>query len=321
MRSLLRRCLWTAAAFVFLASAAWSQCNNPSSPGVVICTPTNDSTVVYLNEISVRSTPASGASITQFIIYDNNVNIYQGGKGQTGIDLYDGAIFNGNHNVVVNAWDTDGNLYQAKSSFYVTGEGYAICPEPSSPGINFCSPPSGSVYGTDVTVGASAQGQSAIKNISVYLNGTFVTSVQNSSYLGTAVQLTQQGTPNSVTFKATDTTGHTYSATRTLSADYTYGQYSCFYTCVPGINIVAPQDEAYVGNSFNLNMQIVDNPKPITTMKAYIDSTVVATSSGANLQQEITDAPNGTHILTVQGWDTEGVEYRIQENININVSE
>jgi hypothetical protein len=39
------------------------------------------------------------------------------------------------------------------------------------------------------------------------------------------------------------------------------------------------------------------------------------------LQQEITDAPNGTHILPVQGWDTDGIEYLIQENININVSE
>jgi hypothetical protein len=68
-------------------------------------------------------------------------------------------------------------------------------------------------------------------------------------------------------------------------------------------------------------MQIIGNPKPITAMKAYIDNSVVATSSNATLQQEISDAPNGTHILTVQGWDDAGTEYRIQENININVVE
>jgi hypothetical protein len=36
----------TLLAVSFLAAAAWSQCNNPKSPGVVICTPTNGSTVV-----------------------------------------------------------------------------------------------------------------------------------------------------------------------------------------------------------------------------------------------------------------------------------
>jgi hypothetical protein len=56
-------------------------------------------------------------------------------------------------------------------------------------------------------------------------------------------------------------------------------------------------------------------------MKAYIDNNVYATSSNGNLQHEITNAPNGTHILTIQGWDDDGIEYRIQEDININVSE
>jgi hypothetical protein len=43
---------------------------------VVICTPTNGSTVVA-PEISIRSTPAQGASITEVILYDNNKNIWQ----------------------------------------------------------------------------------------------------------------------------------------------------------------------------------------------------------------------------------------------------
>jgi hypothetical protein len=36
---------------------------------------------------------------------------------------------------------------------------------------------------------------------------------------------------------------------------------------------------------------------------------------------KFSDAPSGTHILTVQGWDDESTEYRVQENININVSQ
>jgi hypothetical protein len=42
-----RRLALTLLAVSSMAAAASSQCNNPSSPGVVICTPTNGATVVY----------------------------------------------------------------------------------------------------------------------------------------------------------------------------------------------------------------------------------------------------------------------------------
>ena len=321
MKSFLQRSALTLTAVLSLAATGFSQCNNPSSAGVVICTPTTGSTVVATPMISVRSTPAQGAAITEFIIYDNNQEIDNGFPGMTGVDLIDGAIFNGNHNIVVNAWDTDGNLYQAKTSFYVTGEGYAPCTVPNSLGVVICNPPPSGIYGTGVTVDAAAKGKSAIKTLSFYLNGTLVQTVTNNPGAGIPVQLPEQGVSYTLKVIATDSSGDTYSATKTLNAAYTYSLYSCDQQCPPGINVVAPQPNTYVGNTFNLDMQIIGNPKPITAMKAYIDDSVVATSTNANLQQEISSAPNGTHILTVQGWDDSGTEYRIQENININVDE
>ena len=50
-------------------------------------------------------------------------------------------------------------------------------------------------------------------------------------------------------------------------------------------------------------------------MKAYVDNAVVATSNGPTMISPVENAPNGTHILTLQAWDTEGVVYRIQYNI------
>jgi hypothetical protein len=67
-------------------------------------------------------------------------------------------------------------------------------------------------------------------------------------------------------------------------------------------------------------MQIQGNPNPISAMRAYVDNNVIATANGPTLQQRVTVAASGTHILTIQGWDSKGIEYRIQENININVS-
>jgi hypothetical protein len=146
MRSALQSSALTLALVFFLAAAALSQCNNPSSPGVVIYTPTDGSTVVYDNEVSARFTPASGATITGFILYDNGVVIDQCGPGDAGLNLYDGGMYDGSHDVVVKAKDSAGNVYQASSKFFVTGQGYAPCPPPSSPGINICNPPEGSVY-------------------------------------------------------------------------------------------------------------------------------------------------------------------------------
>lgn len=311
----------------FLAAAAWSQCNNPTSPGVIICTPTNGSTVVYSPEISIRSTPAQGASITQFRLYDNNVDVFDGTPGQTGVDLYDAAIYDGSHDFVVNAWDSDGHLYQASTSVYITGLGFGLCSFPTSPGINFCEPTSGMVLPTYVSVDASATGKSGITKISFYINGVLAQTVNANGTpkqfgVGAAIQLPAQGVAYTVKATATDTSGATYSATKTITAEFTYGAYGCDpkgNQCYPGISVTEPLGEAYVGSTFNLNAQILLPPETITAMKAYLDNSVVATSSNATLQQEVSTTLNGTHILTIQGWDEDGIEYRVQQNLNINV--
>ncbi len=120
---------------------------------------------------------------------------------------------------------------------------------------------------------------------------------------------------------ATGSAGNHYSASKKVVAEYTYDHYSWMGSgCIPGIYAVALLDEAYVGSTFDLNMPIRDNPNPISAMRAYLDNNVIATSNGPRLQQQVTVAASGTHILTIQGWDSKGIEYRIQQNININVS-
>lgn len=327
----MNRCLsLTLFALSTMAATAWSQCNNPTSPGVVICIPTNGSTVVYAPEISIRSTPAQGASITLFRLYDNNVDVFYGFPGDSGVNLFDYAIFNGRHHFVVNAWDSEGHLYQASTSVFIIGLGYGQCAIPKSPGINFCIPPSGAVLPVNAPVDVSATGTSTIKSISFYINGVLAQKVDNlvpqgnSFTTGATLQLAKQGVAYTIKASATDSSGHTYSATKTITGKYTYASYGCApkgNQCFPGINVIAPQDEAYVGSTFNLNAQILLPPKPITGMKAYLDNTVVATSSNATLQHEISTSPDGTHILTIQGWDDEGIEYRVQQDININVKE
>jgi hypothetical protein len=313
------RLVVTLSVALVLSAAAWSQCNNPTSAGVVICTPTNNATVAYVPEVSVRSTPAQGATMTGLLIYDNYAQIYTGPP--YGVDLIDGSIYNGSHYVVANAWDSDGNFYQAATSFFVTGLGYAPCPQPNTPGVVICSPPKGTFYPTNVLVNAAARGRSNITSMSWFLNGKLVQTVNHTYVAGVSVQLGSEGIDNVVKVAAKDASGDTYSAAVVVNATYTYGAGGCYQTCTPGIQITQPAAYAYVAGTFNINAQIVNYPVHITTMLAYLDNDLVAQSSNASLQAEVSGAPSGTHILTIQGWDDDGVEYRLQEDININVNE
>jgi hypothetical protein len=308
------------AALPFFAVLARSQCFDPPSPSVVVCTPSPDATVAYIPDIAVRFTPANGTEIARIIIYDNDRKMSDTGRGQDGGDIRDAAVFNGTHHLVVKAWDTAGNFYQAKETFHVVGQGFAPCNIPDKLGVNFCVPTRTAVLGLQFPAGAAARGLSKISNLSFYLDGVLQQSLDNSPRATIFITVQQQGIQHIVKVVATDARGHQYSASKKVEAAYTYSQHACFTSCVPGIDIVAPLDEDYVSDSFALNMQILDNPNPITSMTAYLDNNVIAVSNGPTLQQQITGAPAGTHILTVTGVDNEGIVYRIQENINIDIS-
>ena len=297
-----------------------AQCSAPAKPGVRICTPTPNSYVAFVPAIEVNSAPKDGA-IQRFIIYDNGKQIFVGNPYQTGIALYDGAVKNGLHYVVVNAWDSGGNLLQASVTFNVIGSGYSLfCAKPKAPGINFCVPPPNTVQTLNIPISATATGYSNIASISVYLDSKFQFNVPGYDYLSTSVQATSPGKHN-VTMVAYDLSGHSFAASKTVLTAYDY--YSCppkgNGPCSPGFEVQSPLSESYVGNSFAIQASITNNPRPITTMQAYIGGTLVANSNGPTMYQTVKNAPSGTRVLTLQAWDTGGYLYRIQENINVNV--
>ncbi|HEU0049603.1 MAG TPA: hypothetical protein VFQ43_18595, partial [Nitrososphaera sp.] len=55
-----------------IPTVGFADCTAPSSPGVRICSPTPNATVAYSAAIDFNSTPAFGAEILKFVVYDNN---------------------------------------------------------------------------------------------------------------------------------------------------------------------------------------------------------------------------------------------------------
>jgi hypothetical protein len=240
------------------------------------------------------------------------------------VTLIDGSIKNGLNKIVINAWDTEGNLYQEAVKF--VGDGYPPCAVPSSPGINFCGPPAGANFGVRYSVYAAAKGNSKITAMKLYVDGkqqegTFKDFHGDPSF-STPIVVPTQG-DHRITFNAWDSGGHVFSASRTIRSTYTRGYEECppkgNDPCLAGFQSSSPDANSYVESSFPITANIVNNTQQITSMKAWIDNTVVATSNGPTMTSTVENASGGTHILTFQAWEASGVIYRIQYNININV--
>src|ERR1700748_2583367 len=74
-------CLLLFIALFLLPLAAWADCAAPAKPAVRICSPSPNATVVYNAAIDFNSTPAFGAEIVKFIVYDNDRKEYEGPPG------------------------------------------------------------------------------------------------------------------------------------------------------------------------------------------------------------------------------------------------
>lgn len=329
MRVTLRSLLYAAilsTLVLTLTAISRADCAAPSSPGVRICSPTPNATVAYLPALDFNSTPKDGATVLKFSVYDNNKKVFEGDPGQSGATLFEAKLFNGLHNIAINMWDSSGAVYQGRVTFRVVGDGFVTpCPAPSTPGVNFCVPPSNAILGPNYTVSATATGKTRITAIRLYVDGKAVITA-NSKQLTTTAEVGTQGN-HSVTFVAWDSSGNAFKSARTIKSTYQYSFVDCpprgTDPCtVPGFDpVISPAPNSHVDKPFRLQANIRNNPKPITAMKAYIDNTLAATSNGPIMDFPVDNAPNGTHIITFQAWDTAGILYRIQYNINVNVAQ
>jgi hypothetical protein len=286
------------------AVAAHADCAAPSSPGLKICFPNEGSTVMYVPGMEMAATTASGGV--------NHVEVWVNGTKRDDFsflpaNLYDASMKNGWNRVTVKVWDTAGNLYQAVRSFNVTGYGVGFCSTPSTAGINLCWPRTGSIQPNDaVPMAATARGlNSKIKSVNLYVDGKFLVG-QASNYILSGGGVTA-GT-HTVTAKAVDYAGHTFTASHTFKAYYNFDCNPRTGECYSGIVINKPNGPD-VPTSFTLQADVQNNPNPITGMKVYVDGVLKVHNTGPGITAQLTFAKDSTHIVWVQAWDTTGKLY------------
>lgn len=267
---------------------------------------------MYTAALEMAASTASG-TISRVEVWDNGVK--REDLSYLPATLYDGSMKNGWNRVTVKVWDTDGNLYQAQRSFYVTGFGAGKCSTPSTAGINLCWPPPNSLQPNQaVPISASAKGQNSnIKYVNIYVDGKFLVG-QSGNYIVTGASMSA-GT-HSVTALAIDSAGHTFKASTTFNTFYGYDCNPRSSACSPGIVINKPGTEN-VPATFTVQADVQGNPAPITGMRVYIDGVAKASSGGPGLTTSFTLPANTTHRMVIKAWDTSGKVYESYQNLYV----
>lgn len=302
-------------AFAFCVSLqASAACPEPASGTLAICQPSANSTIYQVPHFEATANPTSG-SITNMKVYIDGKLIFQNGGGS--LSLFEGGVANGTHHLVINAWDDFGRLYQAAENFSVTGNLPFTCPV-SGVGVRICAPASGSVVSQNLAFTAGFKGNTAIKFVRAYVDGTdvfdFAPAAGQDHVIAGGIS-TSAGT-HTLTVVAWDTNNTVYKSAVSIKTYYEAGCPPRGTTCNPGIYQTTPNDGDDVQSPFRVNASVQNNTASITAMKAYIDGVQVGASSGPTFDQPIS-ATKGTHILVIQAWDTAGKLYRLTENVNV----
>jgi hypothetical protein len=161
-------------AVALLATAslpAFADCPAPTNPGAVICFPSSNSPITYPMNIEAAATGRNGLPIVRMMLYSDSQKIDQ--MANTGTLAFSDVndIYNQSYHLVLNAWDSEGNLYRAFATVKVIDGAYA-CSHPAS-GIKLCSPPNGS-YQPDSGVQLVAWGSANVTSMNAWLNGTLI---------------------------------------------------------------------------------------------------------------------------------------------------
>jgi hypothetical protein len=303
---------------VSCGGAAFAACSSPAQSGLALCFPSAGATVLYPATIEM-AVNSGGEPITHLSVYDGNVKVDD--QDFLTDTLIDYGMLNGTHHITVNAWDAKGKLYQAKTSFTITGFGFGPCAKGSGL-VTLCEP---SGYVPEGSAPVFAYFASGVKSWSMTLDGTHLASSGQGGLPVTGPLQMDAGVAgagaHTSVVKAVDSTGATSTLTRGFSTFYDLNCSPKGNTCTPGIEFVQPANAsegaaADVATSFKVQAEVMYNPKPTTKMIVYLDGKNIEQSSGPGITANVT-AAKGSHYLVIQAWDTAGKLYETYGNVNV----
>ena len=300
-----------------------ASCTPPAKPGALLCYPSNNVTLTYPIQFEGAAT-GDGLPIVAMVLYADNVKEYEIQNYDTFTWLYsstgtnDPLQFNGTHHLVLNAWDSEGHVYQTSSYVHQINGRVPQCAAPSA-GFNLCSPTNNAYY-PDNDIPVEATGAANLTSYATYMNG-LPAGTEGGPNLNMMMGVEESPKSFNLVIKGYDSAGKIYTSGITFRVFYpTYGSECGRLGCTAGIEysspVASPQTNADVASPFTVTASVQGYPNPITAMRIYLDNTSVTTTYGPSVSYPVPAAP-GSHLVTIQAWDSAGALYRSQFNVNV----
>lgn len=169
--------------FVFRNTTAAGDCTFFAGTGVHVCSPTSGATVP--SPVAINSA-ASGGSFP-IVAIKAYIDGTQVAATETNTMRTSVAKAAGNHQLAVNAWDSNDKVYQTIVNFTVSGT--SACSAPTSAGVRICKPAAGSTMTSPVAISAAANGGTAkISAMKAYIDNKLVASSSTGTISGSAAE-------------------------------------------------------------------------------------------------------------------------------------
>lgn len=298
-------------------------CSARTSPGVTICTPVQGSTVtspVQINAYGMNN----GATDGMDVYIDGHHTGWYGGTTNLNISA---TLADGSHELDVYAVGVNGELQEGKVTFAVgtttsgggttgggtTGGGTSggtsgSCAQPTSAGVNICSPLSGSTVSSPVTITASGRNTGTTAGLDVWIDGQKFGWYPQTSL---SAQVTLGSGQHELDIYAVGTDGELQEKTviftvgSTSSGGGTGGTTSCSQPGSPGVVICAPSNGTTVNSPVAISAA---GRNSVTTdgMDVYIDGKHTGWYGGVTTISISVALVSGAHQVDVYAVGTNG---------------
>jgi hypothetical protein len=169
--------------FVFRNTTAAGDCTFFAGTGVHVCSPVSGATVP--SPVTINSAASGGPfPIVAIKAYIDGTQV---AATETNTMRTSVAKAAGNHQLAVNAWDSNDKVYQTIVNFTVGSA--TACSAPTTAGVRICKPAAGSTVTSPVAISAAANGGTAkISAMKAYIDSKLVASSSTGTISGSAVE-------------------------------------------------------------------------------------------------------------------------------------
>ena len=202
----------------------------------------------------------------------------------------------GNHYVVAEAYDTNGNMAStAQTSFVVT--------DTTPPTTAITAPTAGSTQSGTIAVTASASDDVGVTKVELYADGTLKQTDTTAPYSFSLDTTTLSNTSHGLTVKAYDAAGHvTTSSAVAITVSNTAGVGD---TTPPTIAIATPLANTIIAGKSYVFAPIITDASGLKQVVFQVDGTTVATDTAAPFSYtfDTSTLAAGSHTLGVKATD------------------